>query len=287
MATKGVDKARKAAQQAKSRALNAAYKHKAAALKKAGVLSSRVDARKNITRATRTKINKFADVLEGRVLAVKAKPEIRAKYEGVLPQRGTFLLVDKERAKDKAKIRRGLVEIERPMYAPITGLRYGEEREVILPFKLVDMPSLVERLQEDETLDGLKMGDEMFAFRIDGWASKIGFADAKEMGDYISRNYAHLFKPGMARKVVKYLSFIRYRASGEVRAKEGHHTYQLAAKPDSRRKITKYDRERIRSKQANKKAIQRAKETPDQRAKRLAEQRVRSAQNRQRKFDEE
>jgi hypothetical protein len=205
------------ARQAQSAALNKAYRAKAAALKKAGVLSARVNARKNITRATRTKINKNVDVLEGRVAVVRASKEVRQKYEGVLEVRGGLLVIPKERSKEKAKISRGMVEITRPMIG-VEGLKFGEEREIILPFPLVTLPQVAERLKSDETLDGLKEPDEMFAFRLDKWASKIGFPDAAEMGEYILTNYAHIFKNDGSEKAVKYLSFLRYKAFGSSRA---------------------------------------------------------------------
>lgn len=283
MASRGKNSEAAKARQAKSRELAKRYKHEASLLKQKGILTARVDARKNITKATRTKINKFRDVLEGRTVAVRAKPDIRAKYEGILEARGSFLVVPQERAKEKAKISRGLVQIDRTLLGP-KGIPFGTEREVILPFKLVDMPSLVDRLQTDPTLDNLKQPDEMFAFKIDGWASKIGFPDAKEMGDYISRNYAHLFKPGMSRKVVKYLSFVRYKGAGSDRAPEGSHTYRLANKRKNKRN-NKHDVERRLNKDALRKAEQRANETPAQRKARLDAQRIRSAQVRQRKFE--
>lgn len=262
------------------------FRHKVAILKAKGVVSKRVDARsQKATRYMRDKVRKFQDVISGDISPVRAKPDIRAKYEGLIEARGPFLMVPKERAKERVKIARGLIEIERPMIGP-SGLQFGEEREVILPFKLVDMPQLVERLQTDETLDGLKRGDEMFAFKIDGWASKMGFADAKEMGDYISVNYAHLFKPGNARQVVKYLTFVRYRNYGNVRASEGPHR-GYAMKGRKPKKANKWDVERRRNRDAIRKAEQRAKESDEAKAKRLAEQRTRSARNRQRKFLED
>lgn len=262
------------------------FRRKVAVLKAKGVVSKRVDARsQKATRYMRDKVRKFQDVISGDVSAVRAKPDIRAKYDGLIEQRGSFLLVPKERAKERVKIARGLIEIDRPMIGP-TGLKFGEEREVILPFKLVDMPQLVERLQTDETLDGLKRGDEMFAFKIDGWASKMGFADAKEMGDYISRNYAHLFKPGNMRQVVKYLSFVRYRNYGNERASEGpHRGYAMKGRPQ--KKANKWDVERRRNRDAIRKAEQRARESETDKAKRLEQQRIRQAQYRQTKFEQD
>lgn len=262
------------------------FRHNVSVLKKKGIVSKRVDARsQRATRYMRSKVKKFDDVISGKQIAIRAKPDIRKKYEGILETRGPFIVVPKERARERIKIKRGLVEIEREITGP-EGLKYGQEREVILPFKLTDMPALVDRLQTDESLDGLKRGDEMFAFKIDQWASKIGFPDAKEMGDYISRNYAHLFKPKMARQVVKYLTFVRYKASGDQRAKEGKHSYRLSNKPYKGRRMTKADQNMKRKREADRKAAQRSRETPEAHRARLDKQRIRSAQNRQRKMED-
>lgn len=284
MATKGLTKAQRAARQAKTKALNAKYRHEAAALKKAGVLSDKVNARANISRATRTKINKFRDVLEGRTTVVRAAPDVRKKYEGVLEARGPFLTIPAERKKERAQIKRGVVEVSRLMEAR-DGVPIGEEREVILPFKLTDMPALVERLQTDETLDGLKRFDEFFAFRLDGWASRQPFVSAEEMGDYISRNYAHLFKPGSAKKAVKYLTFLRFKSydAGE-RRPEGEHSYKL--KMPKKGKAKTWQEERRREGAARRQAAYRERQTETERAKRLEEQRRRTARNTQRKFED-
>lgn len=288
MANKGLTKAQKAALQAKTNALNAKYRHEAAQLKKAGVLSERVNARKNISRSTRTKINKFRDVLEGKTTVVRAKPEIRKKYEGVLEARGPFLTIPKERAKEKAKISRGLVEITRPMPAPKNQPdRYtGKEREIILPFKAVDMNDLVERLKTDPTLDGLKAPNEQFAFRLDGWASRQPFVSAEEMGDYIQRNYAHLFKPRETKKVVKYLTFVSYVAPGMERAPEQEHSYKLRF-PKKKKSKNDWIEMRKREGNARRQAAYRERQSEKDREKRLADQRRRSLINKQRKFEEE
>jgi hypothetical protein len=271
--------------QAKSAALKKQYRADAARLKELGVLSKQVNARKNITRGTRTKINKYRDVLEGVYLPVRASPEVRKKYEGIVPARGPFLMVPKEHKKERGKISRGLLEVNRTFMTP-DGVPYGEEREVIMPFKLTDMPQVAEKLMEDETLDGLKRGDEMFAFRLDGYASNRNFVDAKEMGDYINQNYQHLFSGKKSQKSVKHLSFVRFRGNEFERLSEHSHTGKLSKKPGHRKREHKDHKARRLALIADKQARKRAKETPEQRQKRLDYQRRQSAINRQRKFEE-
>jgi hypothetical protein len=278
VANKGLSKAQRAARQAKSNALDKGYKHKASALKKAGVLTAKVDARKKITRATRTKINKYADVLEGRVTPVRAPAKAREVFAERFEPRGPFLMVPKERKREVVKlIKRGdldAIEITRDLTGP-DGLKFGEEREVIMPFKLTDMVSVAERLSEDESLDGLKNPDEFFAFRLDGWSSRRGFASAEDMGRYILTEYQGLFTGKMNKTSVKYLSFMRYRNDGGVRPEEGHHTYKLGnrrkPKPD------KHDIERRKRSERNRKARQRDNESAAAYTMRIAKQRERQA----------
>lgn len=284
MARKTLTKAQKAALQAKTNALNAKYRHEAAQLKKAGILSERVNARKNITKATRTKINKFRDVLEGKTTVVRARPDIRKKYEGVLESRGPFLTVPKEHAKEKAKISRGLVEISRPK-GPAASPS-GRETEVILPFKLTDMQALVERLKTDPTLDGLKRSNELFAFKLDGWASKQPFVSAEEMGNYIEIYYQHLFKPGQTKKAVKYLTFVRYVSLGLERADEAEHSYKLRFPKKSTSK-NNWQEQRRREGAARRQKAYRERQSAEEREKRLATERRRTAIRKQRKFEEE
>ena len=280
------------ARRAKTAELNKRYRHEASELKRLGVLTKRVNAHKNITHATRTKINKFRDVLEGKASAVRAPLDIRRKYEGILEARGGVLVVPKEREKERVKIARGLVEIERPLPLGPQGLSYGSETEVILPFKPKDMRDLVNRLRDDPTLDNLKQPGELFAFRLDGWASKSVFVDAREMGDYIFARYQHLFKAGSSKQALKYLAFVRYRGPvgfGKKTIRDesgGENEMKMYKKGDRRNRSHPILVERKRAKDAARKAEARRQETPEVKAQRLATQKLRSAQNRQRKFEE-
>lgn len=199
------------ARQAKSKELAKKYQSEAAKLKKKGILSSKVDARKNISRSTRTKINKFRDVLEGKAIAVRAPKVARDKYRaagtlkpGLITERGSFLVVPKYYEGQRAKLRKGqLVEVTRP-------LKNGEEAYVIFPVPPEQLPDLVELLINDPTLDGLKMADEMFSFRINGHNANYPAVDARELGRELQK-YVSLMNTAARGQQMPALTFQRFK----------------------------------------------------------------------------
>lgn len=256
-------------------------RHDVSQLKKAGLVSQRIDVRSYVpTKYMLKKIRKNADVLRGEVETVKAPKDIRKKYveKGLFEQRGSVLVVPKEYHNQRTKIKRGLLEISRP-------LGYGEERRVILPFKATDMEAVANKLRDDPTLDGLKEPDELFGFRLFGHnMATIGFPDADELADYILTRYQHLFSGKNGREAVKHFVLFRFKSRDS----------QLSDAPQSgkvyhpRKRTSQSDwyADRKRKAAAMRKKKAREKETPEQRKIRLDKQRIRSAQNRQRKFDE-
>ena len=178
-------------------------------LKKAGIISARIDARNyQPSRYMLSKLRKNADIIAGDVIAVKAPKDVRQKYaeKGLFEQRGSVLIVPRESAGQRARIKRGLIETTRP-------LKYGEEIRLILPFKAVDMEGVANRLKSDPTLDGLKNPDELFGFRLFGHnMATIGFPDADELADYILTRYAHLFSGKNGSAAVKQFVLFRFKA---------------------------------------------------------------------------
>lgn len=253
-----------------------------AALKKAGLVSSKIDARTyQPSRYMLEKIRKNADVLEGKSVAVKASKKVRRKYaeKGIFEERGGALIVPREYENQRTKISRGMVEISRE-------LRAGEERRVILPFKATDMETVANELRNDPTLDGLKEPGELFGFRLFGHnMNTIGFPDASELADYILTHYQHLFKGKNGRVAVKNFELLKFKAKDS----------QLSEAPEGgkvwtdRRKRYKNEWAEARKRERDKlrKKKERDKETPEQRKNRLDKQRKRSAINRQRKWEEE
>lgn len=250
-------------------------------LKKAGIVSSRIDARTyQPSRYMLNKIRKNADVLAGKSVAVKAPKKVRDKYseKGLFETRGQSLIVPKEYANQKTKISRGMIEISRR-------LQHGEERRIILPFKATDMEEVANSLRDDPTLDGLKEPDELFGFRLFGHnMATYGFPDAEHLADYILTRYQHLFSGRNGRTAVKNFELLRFRSRDSMMG-EAPEEGKIWT-PKKKRYEGSFTAGKRRYRDALRKKKEREKETPEQRKKRLDAQRIRSAQNRQRKFDE-
>lgn len=247
-----------------------------AALKKAGIVSKRIDVRSyQPSRYMLNKIKRNADIIKGEAIAVKAAPDIRKKYRdaGTFETRGAAIIVPKDRANQTAKIKRGLVETK-------TRLKNGEERRVILPFKGKDLKDIAERLADDPTLDGLKDPLELFGARLFGHnvAAGRGYPDADGLGNYILENYNHLFSGKNAKPAVKNFELVRFITDdGILEQGDGviDDEWRYRKKRDN-----EFTNRRRRERDALRKAALRKKETEQQRAKRLAEQKERSARNR-------
>lgn len=293
MSNKVKDRARQAAAQARKRALETDYKKKASALKKKGILTHRVDARKSITRATRTKINKFSDVLEGRAIVVKAPRDVRESYEhkGIFESIGSFIKVPIHKEGTKAKLRtnkkgRSFVEVIEPMKDRKTGLATGTWEKVVLPYAPADMQALVAELRNDPTIDGLKEPDEMFTFQIDGWATEYNAVDAEELADTLQNKYAHLFDPKSTQSVVKYVSLYKFRGSSGFMLPDHKHR-GLAKKPGWKdtREVDIVEMQNMRVNRANRNKRYEKGLTDEQKTARLERKRAASIARRSRLKD--
>lgn len=261
------------ARQARSKALDKAYRSNAAKLKRLGVLTSKVNARAKITRGTRTKINKFRDVLEGRAIPVRASREVRASYaeKGILDVRGPFVIAPKEFANQRARISRGMIQMRRP-------LKNGQEEYVILPWKSNDLYDLIERMRENpDEIDELKEPDEFFSFRLYGHNSADAFPDVEEMRTHLEHYMSRL---GDSHEAVKHITFQRFRTANNTHSTNPHVGKEPVVPYNSNRKRQgpkgTYEIQRDAARAARK-ARYRAAETEEQRTKRLAAQKVRQA----------
>ena len=274
-------KHRSQSQAAKSRALNAKYRHEAAQLKSLGVLSGKVNARKNITRSTRTKINKFREVLEGKAIAVPAPKQIRQKYtdKELLREQGRFLLVPKQYENQRAKISRGMVNVTRP-------LKNGQEEYIILPFKYNDIDALIKGLRTDSSeVNALKEPDELFTYRLFGHNANASFPDAESMAEGLE-HYRSKFGRGL--EEVQFFTFQRFQgypvSGGNVRPSKEKKFYGSVNSKGRNYEETGTLLFQRRNRDKIRKQRERKYETEADRAVRLEKQRIRSAQNRQRKF---
>lgn len=290
MANKVKNRASQAAAQARSRAKDIQYKSEAARLKKIGVLTNKVDARKKITRATRTKINKFRDVLEGRAIVVKAPRDVRESYEnkGIFESVGQFVKVPVHKEGTKAKLRtnktgRSFIQVIEPMKDRATGLKTGTWEKVVLPYAPADMLGLVEELRSDPTIDGMKEPDEMFTFQIDGWATEYNAVDAEELADTLQNKYAHLFDPKSTQSVVRYISLYKFRGNTGFVIPDHKHR-GLSKKPGwgKGRDEDQYELQNIRVNKANRNKRYEKNMTVEQKADRLQRKRAASIARRSR-----
>lgn len=256
------------------------FRHEVAVLKKAGVVAKYKDVRRQApTRYMLRKVKNFADVIRGDVIPVRAKKEVREKYKekGMFEERGPFIIVPREEAKQRVKIRKGMVTSYRP-------LRMGEERKVFLPYKVGDLEALAVALRDDPTLNGLKEPDEQFAFRLFKHNSHIGFVDSEELADYIEKNYRRLFGNHIA---FENFVLMRFKNSAGHLVGEYPEEERYYDRPRKKRKQTPkrdFIAKQRRERDAERKAQERANETPEQKRRRLDKQKTITARNRQRKF---
>jgi hypothetical protein len=276
-------------QRAKNRAKSLLKKHnkdireirsQVAALKRAGIVSKNIDARSyQPTKYMLNKIKRNRDILEGQSIAIKAPKNVREKYKdaGTFETRGSSIIVPKEKADQRGRIKKGLVETRGK-------LKNGEWRKVILPFKASDMQQIAERLMTDPSLDGLKDPLELWGASIFGHplASGFGWPDASELGDYILRNYQHLFSGKNKQTAIKNFELVRFITV------DSNMTDDMIGTPrqidDEWKRRNKQGNEWSIRKRKERRAAQakdrREKETPEQRKNRLEKQRERSARNR-------
>lgn len=263
-----------------------AVRHDVSKLKKAGLVSKRVNAASYIpTKYMLKKIERNRDVLRGEMIAVPAPKKVREKYthKGIFEQRGSTLIVPRDYVNQRTRISRGLVEISRD-------LRMGEEVRLILPFKAADMEGVARGLLSDPTLNGMKRPDELFGFRLFGHnMNTIGFPDVEEFANYILTNYAHLFSGKNGREGVKHFEMFRFKSRNSQLSESPEEGRKYTPRPIDRRGNTKRDFviNKRRERDAARKAKARAKETPAERQKRLDEQRRRQARLRQQKWEDQ
>lgn len=259
-------------------------RHEVSQLKKAGLVSKRLDVRSyQPSKYMLNKIAKNADVLRGDMIAVRAPKKVREKYtsKGLFEQRGSSLIVPREYKNQRTRVTRGLIEISR-------ALPMGSEARLYLPFKSTDMEALAHRLKSDPTLEGMKRPDEQFGFRLFGHnMATYGFADAEELANYILLHYAHLFSGKDGREGVKHFQLVRFK-SKDSRMQPGPEDQEIySTRRKTRKPVKDFIIRKRMDRDAARKRKAREKENPAQRAKRLAEQRLRQAQLRQRKFEDE
>lgn len=252
------------------------------ALKKAGIVSKRIDARTyQPSKYMLKKIAANKDILSGEAIAVKASKEIREKYvsAGVFETRGGAVIVPKDRANQRARIKRGLIETK-------TKLKNGEEQKIILPFKANSLQDIAEKLRDDPSLDGLKDPNELWGARLFGHniASGFGFPDGDELANYILEHYQRFFSGKNKQAALRNFELVRFYADDSTMP-ESDPSRRIVDDEYRRRNKqgNQWANDRRKKRKALQKKLRRERETPEQREKRLSEQRERSRRNREQK----
>lgn len=186
------------------------FRKDVAKLRKAGVVSKRVNAATQApTKYMQGKLRKFGDVLRNEVIAVKASPAVRKQYvdAALFEVRGSRIIVPVEKRGMRAKIAKGkYIQTDTP-------LANGEFRRIILPLKATDLPGFIRYLRDNPDVDGLKQPDDRFNFRLYGHNSHAttGFIDATEMADYVENRYQYLFRGASSQDAFKHLEIGSFR----------------------------------------------------------------------------
>lgn len=190
------------------------FRHEIAQLKKAGVVSKRVNAaRQEPTKYMRAKVRKFYDVIVGQSVPVRAPKAIREDYasKGLFEARGPFLMVPKESPNMRATLdKKGRIKTSAPIgKKPVSqgGVRINK---IVLPYSPADMLKLVNKIENDPNLPEELKGADQYAFNLFGHASLLGFPSKSEMIEYIKVRYTHLFKGESGRQAVRNFVLLTY-----------------------------------------------------------------------------
>ena len=158
------------------------FRHQVSLARKKGLVSARVDARKQKpTRYMRTKIKKLAPVFEGTSAAVKVPPKMARQYRKAgFSVFGNAVVVAAEPG-EIASIKKGM-----PLMRRRLGGDFWEER-LVLPITVHNLSEIEADLEARSAYyNSLKDPDELFAFKLFGANSLATFEDFELMLEYLS-----------------------------------------------------------------------------------------------------
>lgn len=158
-----------------------AFRSHVSALKKKGLVSSRVDARKQKpTRYMQNKVRILAPVLHNEAVGVKVKPDLLKQYkEAGFQVFGGRVIVEKT-PEEISRTRKGL-----PLMRRHLGGSFVQER-LVLPYGPTNIDDFRARVVTDPTsFDSLKEPGDAFAFKIYGNNSLATFADMQSLLTYL------------------------------------------------------------------------------------------------------
>jgi hypothetical protein len=186
------------------------FRHEISILKKSGIISQRVKAgSQEPTKYMRTKLRKFYDVLVGTTIAVRAPSKVRKAYseKGVFEERGAFLMIPRDNANMKVKLKGDKLVISQPLTKRKTGPIINK---LVMPWGATDILDLANRIEADDDLPEELDGVDQYAFTLFGHSSLIGFPNKSELVEYIKIRYNHLFSGKNGQAAVKNFILITY-----------------------------------------------------------------------------
>lgn len=163
-----------------------AFRHHVSVLKSKGLVSKRVDARKQKpTRYMTNKVRILAPILHGEAAGVKVSPDLLKKYrEAGFPIHNRRVIVEKT-PEEISRTRKGL-----PLMRRHLGGAYIQER-LVLPFGPRNIDDFRKRVTENPTaFNALKERGDLFAFKIFGNNSLATFEDIQLLLEYLDRYQA-------------------------------------------------------------------------------------------------
>lgn len=150
-------------------------------LKKVGILSDRVNLHSGayISKSVLTKVNKLQhfEYLDYKAVKVSKATAQAAKERGFEVVRGNRII-----GPSNGEFTRRLKSGKLTGVKPVRG---GLMEQVILPYGIDDVPSVIEQLRGG--IDSFKLPDEQFAFMLNGNESFRAFPDTQSMIDYLQR----------------------------------------------------------------------------------------------------
>lgn len=157
-------------------------------LKKAGILSPKTNLHSGryVSRGVLKKVIEYqhAAALDYTSIKVPRRVAQEAKERGYQVVQGNRIIGPKD-TDFKKRIARGEITGVKPV-------RGGMMEEVILPYGVMDMYALVEKLESG--IDDLKLPGEQFAFKFFGYESYRAFRDSDDLLEYL-KHYKSIFSP--------------------------------------------------------------------------------------------
>lgn len=148
-------------------------------LKKAGIISkqAKLNQGRFISAGVLRKVRVFQDSADLNYRAAKVPKALAqaAKERGFQVVQGNRI-IGPNTPQFRARLNKGELTGVRPV-------KGGMMEEVILPYNVYDMRTLIDQLQDG--IDSLKMPDEQFAFKYFGNESYRAFLNTKQMLDYL------------------------------------------------------------------------------------------------------